>query len=277
MKHKLNLPLGRNTKYKDQYDNNLLVGIPRKFVRDSLGIHGDLPFKGVDIWNCYEVSWLNLKGKPCVRIMQFSVPAESECIVESKSLKLYLNSLNATVFDSEATLVKTIKQDLRHIVKAPIALDIHKLDSISPSGLTNFEGINIDDLDVNITDYGVNLELLVNSEHTEDVKETICSNLLKSNCLVTSQPDWASVQIKYQGQKINHESLLKYLISFRNHNEFHEQCVEHIFRDIMQQCKPKALTVYAKYTRRGGIDINPFRTNLNMNKVTLDKSRDVRQ
>ena len=277
MKHKLNSHLGQTSEYKDQYDNTLLVSIARSIVRESIGLSGNMPFKGADIWNCYEISWLTPKGRPCVRIMQFSVPAESECIIESKSLKLYLNSFNATKFDNEKLVIATIEKDLSATAKAPISLKLYKLNDRSLHSLTNFQGINIDDLDIEISDYNVNTKLLKSVERSEEVAETICSNLLKSNCLVTSQPDWASLQITYKGQKIDHESLLKYIISFRNHDEFHEQCVEHIFNDIMKQCAPTELTVYAKYTRRGGIDINPFRTNLDINDVAIDKSRDVRQ
>ncbi len=277
MKHKIDSPLGKNSGYKDQYDNSLLVSIARSIVRDSIGLSGDMPFKGVDIWNCYEVSWLNQKGRPCAYIMQFSVSAESECIIESKSLKLYLNSLNATKFDNEQIVAETIEKDLSATAKAPVSLKLYKPNDTSLHSLTNFQGTNIDDLDVEISDYSVNTELLRNEGAPEEITETLCSNLLKSNCLITSQPDWASVQITYKGQKIDYKSLLKYLISFRNHDEFHEQCVEHIFSDIMKQCEPTELTIYAKYTRRGGIDINPFRTNLNMDDVIVDKSRDVRQ
>lgn len=271
------LLLGQNVEYKDAYDKNLLLGIPREIARNEIKLPEILPFKGVDIWNCYEISWLNMKGKPCVRIINLIVPAESECLIESKSLKLYFNSFNGTKFESEKEVLEIIEQDLSNVAQKKVIVIMKTLDEANNEPLTLFDGINIDHLDVEITDYNVNGDLLKLADKNEIVEETICSNLLKSNCLITQQPDWASIQIKYKGKQIDHKSLLKYIISFRNHNEFHEQCVEHIFFDIMQKCTPEKLTIHAKYTRRGGIDINPYRTNENLDIDNINKKRDIRQ
>ena len=273
----IELPLGKYSEYKDQYDNNLLVRIPRSLARNELNLPAILPFNGYDIWSCYEASWLNIKGKPVVRILRFIVAADSEYILESKSVKLYLNSLNGTRFASEAEVLKALEKDLSWAANSKVSVDSYEINSLINAPLTIFDGTNIDDLDAEISEYQVNPNLLELSAMDEIVEETLYSNLLKSNCLVTNQQDWASVQIKYKGKKINHESLLKYLISFRNHNEFHEQCIENIFNDIRQRCMPLELTVYAKYTRRGGIDISPYRTNLNLEDVKINMSRDVRQ
>ena len=272
----LNLPLAKPTTYEDHYNNKLLVGIPRNLARNKIGLPNIIEFSGVDIWNCYEVSWLNNKGKPCVRIIQFLVPVESEYLIESKSLKLYLNSLNGTKFNGDEQVKKIIEKDLTNIAKSNIEATIYSVEEFHSEPLSLFDGINIDDLDVEISDYEVNKHFL-RAQNNTNITETLYSNLLKSNCLITNQPDWASVQIKYSGKKIDHKSLLQYIISFRKHNEFHEQCIEHMFKDIMEQCSPTELTIHAKYTRRGGIDINPFRTSLNFNNRDVSKTRDVRQ
>jgi 7-cyano-7-deazaguanine reductase len=272
-------PLGKIVAYKDLYDNSLLVGIPRSETRTSIGLGVHLPFTGVDIWNCYEVSWLNTKGKPCVRIVQLIVPADSKNILESKSLKLYLNSFYGTKFESDEEVRKIIQKDCSNIVGKNIEVKIKTLAEFQNQSLSTFEGHCIDDLDIEITDYKVDIKLLKPSrEDYRIVEETLYSNLLKSNCLVTNQPDFASVQIKYRGRKFDYESLLRYLVSFRNHNEFHEQCVEHIFCDLILRCSPMELTVHAKYTRRGGIDINPYRTtSSSVDIAKIDAKRDVRQ
>jgi len=277
MKEIIGLPLGQEVTYKCQYDSKLLVGIPRNLARDAINLPIELPFKGFDVWNCYEVSWLNNKGKPCVKILQFIVPAESKYLIESKSVKLYLNSLNGTKFSNKQEVNKLIQQDLSNVSKSEVVVIIHDLEELCAEPMSLFDGVNIDGLDVEITDYDVNADLLNTLNAGEVVAETLYSNLLKSNCLITNQPDWASVQIKYRGKQIEHKSLLRYIVSFRNHNEFHEQCVEHMFNDIMQQCAPEELTIHAKYTRRGGVDINPYRTNLSLEVTDISKTRDVRQ
>ena len=273
----MELPLGKPTTYNDQYDNNLLVSIPRSLGRKELNLQKESPFKGVDFWNCYEVSWLNTKGKPCVRVLKFEVAADSEFLIESKSLKLYLNSFNGTKFQSDDEIRDIIQKDLSATAKAEVKITISTLDVYNHKKISQFSGQSLDDLDVTIADYSVNSDLLKLSSGNEYVEETLFSDLLKSNCLITNQPDWASVQITYKGRKIDHESLLKYIISFRNHNEFHEQCVEHIFCDISEQCQPESLTIHAKYTRRGGIDINPFRTSLKSGSHNITNYRDIRQ
>lgn len=275
--NEIDLHLGKKVSYVAKYDNNLLVQVPRKIGRSALNLSLPLPFNGVDIWNCYEVSWLSPKGKPCARVMQFIVSANSEYLLESKSVKLYLNSFNDTKFSGDDEVKKLIQQDFSQFAKDEVVVNIYKLEELNTGSLELFEGINIDDLDVEISDYSVNKKLLELSDDEGLVCETLYSNLLKSNCLITNQPDWASVQIKYSGKKIKHESLLKYIISFRKHNEFHEQCIEHMYVDIMDQCAPTELTIYAKYTRRGGVDINPYRTSLGLKDLKINEARDIRQ
>lgn len=277
MEEKLGLSLGRETKYTDIYDRDLLVGIPRKLAREQIGLFKDMPFSGGDLWNCYEFSWLSPKGKPEVRIVQFFIPFDSENIVESKSVKLYLNSYNGTKFIDENEVIARLKRDLERATNSNIELSVKSLSQFSSGKLVMFDGVCLDALDIEASEYNVNPKLLKLSDDQDIVEEVLYSNLLKSNCLVTNQPDWASVQIKYQGRKINHKSLLQYIISFRNHSEFHEQCIEHMFNDIMKQCLPVELTVFAKYTRRGGVDINPYRTNTIFKTTDINKYRDIRQ
>jgi 7-cyano-7-deazaguanine reductase len=271
--------LGKDVKYKDFYDNSLLFPIKRSLNRNKIITQSELPFNGYDLWNCYELSWLNLKGKPEVRILHFVISANSEYLIESKSIKLYLNSFNNTKFTNEIEVLGLITKDLSSVSGLSVEVSMHPLDYYQKQPLSLFEGTLLDEIDVEIFDYEVNSDLLkIDFNSTDNViEETLYSNLLKSNCLVTNQPDWASVQIKYKGRKINHASLLKYLISYRNHNGFHEDCIEHIFIDILENCNPQELTIYAKYTRRGGVDINPFRTNLNLQNTEIIKIRDIRQ
>ncbi len=276
MKEIINLTLGKEVAYGHQYDSKLLVGIPRNLGRDAINLPVDLPFKGFDIWNCYELSWLNNKGKPSAKILQFIVSAESECIIESKSVKLYLNSLNGSRFNNDQEVHNIIQKDLSNVAKSEVIVIMSNLEEVC-SEMRIFDGVNIDGLDVNIIDYEVNADLLATLNGGKIVTETLYSNLLKSNCLITNQPDWASVQIKYSGRQIDHESLLRYIVSFRHHNGFHEQCVERMFNDIMQQCSPEKLNIHAKYTRRGGIDISPYRSNLSFKVSDISKTRDIRQ
>jgi len=269
--------LGQKTAYKDQYDNSLLQPISRLLARDNIKIPAPLPFSGYDIWNCYEVSWLNLKGKPEVKILELIVNAESENIIESKSLKLYLNSFNNTKFASSAEVLELIQKDLTLVVNSQVTVIINDLESYEGKLLSSFKGINLDKIDIFIDNFTIAENLPKLSDENIQVEETLYSNLLKSNCLVTNQPDWASIQISYKGLKIQPDSLLKYLISFRNHNEFHEQCVEQIFWDISKLCEPKELVVYARYTRRGGIDINPVRASYVLNIAEIENLRHIRQ
>jgi 7-cyano-7-deazaguanine reductase len=271
--------LGRQVSYKSDYDNSLLFPIKRSLGRAKIIKESYLPFNGYDLWSCYELSWLDSKGKPEVRIMHFVVSADSEFLIESKSVKLYLNSFNNTKFATQEEVYNLIKSDLSQIAGSPVKVYINKLSHYKNQPLNIFEGILLDELPVEISKYQVTSELLKIdlSNQEQIVEEILYSNLLKSNCLVTGQPDWASIQISYKGKKIDHRSLLKYLISYRDHNGFHEECIEHIFVDILENCKPEELTVFAKYTRRGGVDINPFRTNVSLKNTEVIKIRDVRQ
>lgn len=252
--------LGKKTGYESTYNPKLLYQIPRAGKRLEIGIDPDaLPFVGFDCWNHYEVSWLNNKGKPQVAIAEIIYDCHSPYIVESKSLKLYFNSFNNTKIKSIDELQHIIKKDLEEIIAMPVEVIIHEFSTIKATPIhAHLDGECIDNLDISCDTYMVEPNYLI-TENAQ-VTETLYSDLLKSNCLVTNQPDWGSVQISYTGNKINREGLLKYIVSFRNHNEFHEQCIERIFADIMKQCKPTALTVYGRYTRRGGLDINPYRS-----------------
>jgi len=251
--------LGKKSEYDETYNPDRLYAIPRAGKRREIGIDPEqLPFTGFDCWNHYEVSWLNEKGKPLVAIAEIYYDCSSPFIVESKSLKLYFNSFNQCKFKSGAEVEKIIQRDLQKIIDANVTVMIKTLDAATAQIQEKFAGVCIDDLDVKCTIYTVDANYLATDD--EIVEEVLYSDLLKSNCLVTNQPDWGSVQISYKGKKINREGLLKYLVSFRNHNEFHEQCVERIFADIMKHCKPDELTVYGRYTRRGGLDINPYRS-----------------
>lgn len=254
-------PLGKPTAYQSEYAPSLLFPIPREQKRQEIGLTGTLPFFGVDIWNGYELSWLNLRGKPQVAIATFTVPADSPNIVESKSFKLYLNSFNQTRLDSPDTLAGMLRTDLSKGFGAPVQVKLTMPDAFSSLEMGELEGLLLDRLDIEVTGYTPDPGLLRANHEDAMVEETFVSHLLKSNCLVTGQPDWGSVQIRYVGAQIDQERLLQYLIGFRTHNEFHEQCVERIFMDILRQCKPQKLSVYARYTRRGGLDINPWRTN----------------
>lgn len=253
--------LGQQTEYKDSYDASLLFPIARKLNRDDLNIdESALPFKGEDTWTGYELSWLNQKGKPVVAVAEFIFPATSSHIIESKSFKLYLNSFNQTKFDSMAQVQQILTSDLSKAANCDVVVKLFNADDFDCLMPTPFTGTYLDDLDIEVSEYDLNTELLKADASNEIVTETLYSHLLKSNCLITSQPDWASVVIRYTGKKICHESLLKYLISFRNHNEFHEQCVERLFCDIQNKFSMTQLEVFARYTRRGGLDINPYRS-----------------
>ena len=269
-------PLGKSTAYVNTYDPGLLYPIARSDKRSELGITGSLPFFGMDIWNAYEVSWLNLRGKPQVAIATFQVPADSPNIVESKSLKLYLNSLNQTrVTDIEA-LSDLLRTDISAAVGAGIQVRLTGPEDFGKLGMGELEGLLLDRLDIEVDSYRPDPELLTANRDESAVEEKLVSHLLKSNCLVTNQPDWASVQIHYVGPAINQEGLLRYLIGFREHQEFHEQCVERIFMDLLRRCTPTKLMVMARYTRRGGIDINPWRSNFSLSKMPSN-ARNARQ
>ena len=253
-------PLGKATAYQAEYAPELLFPIPRQIKRDELGIvPGLLPFVGEDLWNAYELSWLNPKGKPVVALATFHVPADSPHLIESKSFKLYLNSLNQSVFADIAALSATLEKDLSAVAGAPVKVNIEALSTRPRVDVGYPQGELLDALDIACDSYQPTPEILTALTGAV-VEETLYSHLLKSNCLVTGQPDWAMVVIRYRGRAIDRAGLLRYIVSFRGHNEFHEQCVERIYCDIQRQCAPEALAVYARYTRRGGLDINPFRS-----------------
>ncbi|MGC1182971.1 NADPH-dependent 7-cyano-7-deazaguanine reductase QueF [Legionella sp.] len=269
--------LGKKTNYSTHYNPNLLYPISRAEKRREIGIDPNhLPFSGFDCWNHYEVSWLNEKGKPQVAIAELIYDCVSPKIIESKSLKLYFNSFNNTKIKNSVDLARIIKKDLAARIEANVWVKIHSLDQAKNFAIQDsFLGKCIDDLDVECSIYLVEPSFL--TVHDEWIEETLYSDLLKSNCLITNQPDWGSVHIAYTGKKINHKGLLQYLVSFRNHNEFHEQCIERIFVDIMHHCQPESLTVYGRYTRRGGLDINPYRSTKKQVSFAQNNRRLVRQ
>lgn len=259
--------LGKTSAYVDQYDASLLFPIPRAGKRAEIGLGASLPFLGADLWTAFELSWLNPRGKPQVALAHFTVPCETINIIESKSFKLYLNSFNNTVFPDAAAVLAQLRADVNEaawrgaVVQSSVGVKLVPMEHFDREPVHELDGLSLDRLDVDCTRYTPAPDLLrVSQDDEAPVAEVLTSNLLKSNCLVTGQPDWGSVQISYSGAQIDHEGLLQYLVSFRNHNEFHEQCVERIFCDIWTHCKPQRLAVYARYTRRGGLDINPFRT-----------------
>lgn len=245
--------------YRDTYDPGLLQPVPRAPHRKELGIGEPLPFGGADIWTAYELSWLDPKGKPQVAMATFVVPADTPNLVESKSFKLYLNSFNQTPVASPEALRETLQKDLAGACGAPVGVEIRLPEDFGDERIEELDGECIDAIDVETRDY------LPNPDHLRTgrspAEETLVSNLLKTNCPLTGQPDWAGIQIRYTGPRIDRAGLLRYLVSFRRHGGFHEHCTERIFMDILRRCRPGSLTVYARYTRRGGLDINPFRTN----------------
>ena len=256
------LKLGQQTKYAEKYDRTLLQPVPRRLNRDQLNITATQPFKiGADIWTAYEMSWLNPKGVPQVAIADVSIDFRSENLIESKSFKLYLNSFNQTTFADFADVQQTLQRDLQDCAQGEVKVRLNSLADYTAQPIVALSGDCIDAQDIEVRDYAFNATLLNHCTGDHLVEETLVSHLLKSNCLITQQPDWGSLQIHYVGKQINREQLLRYIISFRQHNEFHEQCVERIFCDLMQYAKPEKLTVYARYTRRGGLDINPYRSN----------------
>ncbi|KTD33790.1 GTP cyclohydrolase I PLUS perhaps regulatory protein [Legionella nautarum] len=255
MKEENDSLLGKSTVYEPYYNPEQLFSISRRAQREELGISSTPPFFGCDKWNHYELSWLNEKGKPIFALAEIIYSCHSPFLIESKSLKLYFNSFNNTKFASSEAVQRQIINDLEKKIAAKV---IVKINPFHGEEIQPFEGICLDELDVACSIYTVDPLLLTVEKAL--VKEQLYSNLLKSNCLVTNQPDWASVQIIYSGKKINHAGLLRYLVSFRNHNEFAEHCIERIFMDIMRFCKPEELTVFGRYSRRGGLAINPLRT-----------------
>ena len=268
--------LGKATSYPSRYAPEVLYPIARQLQRSELGIAAHaLPFTGADLWTGYELSWLNLRGKPQVALVQVTVPCETPCIVESKSLKLYLNSFSNSRFANAEAVRQHIAADvgaavwarpdaparLAHGAPPTVGVQLVLADAFATQKIQSLAGLSLDRLDVECTDQEPAPHRLCAASDEPPVSETFISHLLRSNCPVTGQPDWGDLQISYTGATIDQEGLLRYIVSLRNHTGFHEHCVERIFTDIMRRCRPGQLTVYARYTRRGGIDINPLRTN----------------
>lgn len=274
-KDKATGPLGQNSEYPEQYDPSVLHPIPRKFGRNEIGIDDSaLPFYGEDRWNAYEVSWLNSRGKPIVAMLDLRVPATSINIVESKSLKLYLGSFNQSQFYSPNQVAERILLDVGKVVGEDVSIQLSSLDNSPHFAIQSLPGRCIDEQNIEMDGYEVNPTLLKRDTLQPVVTETLYSHLLRSCCPVTGQPDWASVVVSYTGPKIREDNLLRYIVSYRNNQEFHEQCVERIYMDLLQHCQPESLTVYARYSRRGGIDINPMRSS---KPVTIENERTIRQ
>jgi 7-cyano-7-deazaguanine reductase len=268
-------PLGKSSEYISTYTPSLLFPIPRTAKWAELGLTAEtLPYRGVDFWNCYELSWLLPSGKPVVAIGEFCIPADSPNIIESKSFKLYLNSLNQTPFASQVEVVSTLEKDLSAAAGKPVGVRIRSLKDIEAEGIVPVPGVCVDDLDVTVNSYDRPQPELLRCDESRVVEEALHSHLLKSNCPVTSQPDWGSVAVEYRGAALDHASFLAYIVSFRQHSDFHEQCVERIFMDLQRLLKPEKLTVYARYVRRGGLDISPYRST---EKLTLENGRLARQ
>jgi len=268
-------PLGKSSDYVATYSPHLLFPIPRAPKWAELGLTAEtLPYQGVDLWNCYELSWLLPSGKPVVAIGEFEIPADSPSIIESKSFKLYLNSLNQSVFESREALAEVMSSDLSAVAGKPVKVRLRTLDEVAAEGVATLPGRCVDDLDVTIEHYDHPQPGLLACDAGHMVEESLHSHLLKSNCPVTGQPDWGSVVVEYRGAALQAESLLAYLVSFRQHADFHEQCVERIFLDLQRLLQPEKLTVYARYVRRGGLDINPYRST---EAMVVDNRRLVRQ
>ena len=268
-------PLGKSSEYIATYSPQLLFPIPRTAKWAELGVTAQtLPWQGVDYWNCFELSWLLPSGKPVVAIGEFAIPADSPNIIESKSFKLYLNSLNQTVFASPGELQACLEKDLSTAAGKPVGVQLRSLAEVEAQGVVALPGQCIDALDVAISNYQQPRPELLRCNPDQVVEETLHSHLLKSNCPVTGQPDWGSVVVEYKGPALDPASLLTYLVSFRQHADFHEQCVERIYLDLKNLLQPEFLTVYARYVRRGGLDINPYRST---RAISSQNQRLVRQ
>lgn len=261
-------PLGKSSEYIDHYDPALLFPISRAEGWGLVGIDRDsLPFFGEDIWNGYEISWLNEKGIPQVAMAEFRLPATSPYLIESKSFKLYLNSYNQTKFANQDMVEQRMEKDLSAAAGGEVKVSILSLQHQFP---VEPQANCIDGLDIAMDKYELDPSVLTlatdvdrsSEQNNKEYKGTLVSHLLKSNCPVTGQPDWGSIYIEYSGQRIDEASLLSYIVSLRTHQDFHEQCVERTFWDIWTRCKPDSLTVYARYVRRGGLDINPLRSSI---------------
>ncbi len=251
-------PLGHATTYAETYDPGLLFPVDRAPQRAELGFGAELPFRGVDLWTAYELSWLDPAGKPQVAIATFSVPAASPRLVESKSVKLYLTAFNQTRFAGGDEIAATIARDLGAAAGASVEVTLTPPQRFAALPRAELAGVCLDALPIAIDRFEPAPEALAAAGPA--VSETVFTRLFRSVCPVTGQPDYASVQLAYRGARIDHAGLLRYLVSFRRHPGFHEHCVERIFADVWRRCRPEELSVYARFTRRGGVDINPWRT-----------------
>ena len=268
-------PLGKSSEYVSTYTPSLLFPIPRAPKWAELGLTAQsLPYTGVDYWNCYELSWLTVSGKPVVAVGEFAIPADSPNIIESKSFKLYLNSLNQTRFASRDELKELLVRDLSGAAGAMVSVTLKTLGRVAEEGIAEPAGVCIDELDVEIDDFSQPRAERLRCNADEVVEESFHSHLLKSNCPVTGQPDWGTLVVEYRGPKLDHAGFLAYLVSFRQHSDFHEQCVERIYLDLLDLLQPERLSVHARYVRRGGLDINPYRSN---HAKSFDNRRLARQ
>lgn len=268
-----NLVLGKKTSYETRYNADLLQTVPRSLNRNTLSI--STPFYGYDVWHHYEISYLNFRGRPEVAVGVIYVPADSECIIESKSLKLYFNSFNMTKFLNISAVRSTVENDLSRALGTGVTVELFRPSDMPQSfEFGRLEAVYLDELDIEVSQYTLHPDFITQEKSGDVITEALKSDLLKSNCLITGQPDWGTIYIKYTGKKINHEGLLQYIISMRTHNEFHEHCVERIFTDIANRCDISYLEVRAFYTRRGGLDINPVRAT---HELPYDSLRLIRQ
>ena len=252
-------PLGRPAGHPDRYAPSLLYAVPRQPQRAALGLAARLPFTGVDVWTAYELTWLDAMGKPQVALATLEIPAESPSLVESKSMKLYLGSFAQTNFAGMTEVSAAIERDVSAVTGAKVGVTLRGPAAFDAQTIRELAGESLDSLTVPCDTYDVEPGFL--EAGGERVEETVTTRLFRSVCPVTSQPDIASVQVAYRGPRLDREGLLRYLVSYRCHAGFHEHCVERIYVDVAARCGCEQLSVLARFTRRGGLDINPFRTN----------------
>ena len=254
------LPLGRTTRFPDRYAPETLCRIERADNRERIGLNRPLPFSGVDIWNAWDLTWLDERGQPQTATAEIRIPAESPGIVESKSMKLYLGSFAMSEYASPAAVRDLIATDLGGCSGANVSVRIDALGDTRARSVGRLPGESLDHTGAECSEWEVDAGLLRADAETV-VSEDLYSDALRSLCPVTGQPDLGSVLVCYEGPRIERASLLRYIVSYRRHQDFHENCVERMFVDISERCGARTLTVYARYQRRGGIDINPFRSN----------------
>jgi 7-cyano-7-deazaguanine reductase len=263
-------PLGKATGYPDRYDPGLLFAIERDAQRQALGLRTPLPFNGADLWTAYELTWLDAHGKPQLAVAELRVPADSAATVESKSLKLYLGSFAQESVATPERLAQTIVDDVGRTCRAEVGVVLHRATTSGAPGIAELPGVSLDGENAVAVASEPEAELLAVVE--TPIEETLKSALFRSNCPVTGQPDYADVMVRYLGPRMDRASLLAYLLSYRRHAAFHESCVERIYVDIAARCRPERLTVYARFTRRGGIDISPFRSNCESAPVVVHRT-----